>query len=84
MTKFEVVARNTKAAKMASVLIAHHADAETAAALPAAGRQVVAELAGCRIPSETTWALVVEMVQAEAMWGSMYMVKALVEPRTAA
>ncbi len=80
VSSFEAAARTAKASKMASVLIAHGANPETAADLPMKGRMVTAELAGTRAPSETTWALVVEMVQAEALWGSMFMVKALVEP----
>lgn len=67
-SKFEAAARTAKASKMANVLIAHGADAETAAALPLRGRRLVAELAGCRVPSETTWALVVEMVAADALF----------------
>jgi hypothetical protein len=69
--KFEAAARTAKASKMANVLIAHGSDAETAAALPARGRMMVAELAGCRVPSETTWALVVEMVAADALFSAV-------------
>lgn len=68
MTKFEAAARTAKASKMANVLIAHGADAETVAALPAKGRRMVAELAGTRLPSEETWALIVEMVRADALF----------------
>lgn len=82
--KFEAAARTAKASKMANVLIAHGADAETVAALPRKGRAMTAQLAGCRVPSETTWALVVEMVRADALWGSKFMAKATAEPRSAA
>lgn len=71
MNKFEAAARTAKASKMANVLIAHGSDAETAAALPVRGRRMVAELAGCRVPSETTWALVVEMVRADALFSAV-------------
>lgn len=64
----EAAARTAKASKMANVLIAHKADATTVAALPENGRRLVAELAGCRMPSPTTWALVAEMVAADALF----------------
>lgn len=70
INKFEAAARTAKASKMANVLIAHGADAETVAALPPKGRAMVAQLAGCLVPSETTWALVVEMVQADALFSA--------------
>lgn len=79
-TTFEAAARTAKATKMANVLIAHGADADSAAALPLKGRAMTALLAGTRAPSDTTWALVVEMVQAQALWGSKFMAKATAEP----
>lgn len=71
INKFEAAARTAKASKMANVLIAHGADAETVAALPLKGRTMTAQLAGCRAPSETTWALVVEMVRADALFSAV-------------
>lgn len=76
-TQHELVARRAKAIKLTDVLIAHGADFETAAALPPQGRTMVAQLAGCREASDTTWALVVEMVQADALWGSKFFAKTL-------
>ncbi len=64
----EAAARTAKASKMANVLIAHKADVATVAALPENGRRLVAELAGCRLPSQTTWSLVAEMVAADALF----------------
>lgn len=63
--RFATAARQVKARKMADVLTIHHADSATVAALPESHRLVVAELAGCRVPSATTWALVAEMVGAD-------------------
>lgn len=68
ITAREASARTVKASKMANVLIAHKADVATVAALPEEGRRIVAELAGCRMPSSTTWALVAEMVAADALF----------------
>lgn len=62
MTKFEAAARERKAAAMACVLVSHGADGAGTAGLPAAGRAMVAELAGCRPPSEATWARVCDLV----------------------
>lgn len=67
-SKFERLARQAKATKMANVLIAHGADAATVAALPAKGRRIVTELAGCRVASDKTWELVVSLVAADALF----------------
>lgn len=64
----EAAARTAKASKMANVLIAHKADVATVAALPEEGRRIVAELAGCRMPSPRTWELVADMVAADALF----------------
>lgn len=64
MTGYEAAARQTKAEKMARVLLAHGATSDDVAALPPRGRRIVAELAGTRLPSQTTWDLVVDIVRA--------------------
>lgn len=66
MTKHEAAARQAKASKMVAVLLAHGADSATVAQLPTRGRAIVAELAGCRTPSDATWQVVVEQIQARA------------------
>jgi len=38
------------------------------AALPAKGRRIVTELAGCRVASDKTWELVVSLVAADALF----------------
>lgn len=67
MTRFEVVARNLKARKMADVLSILGATPATAAALPESHRRIAATLAGCHTPSPATWAAVVELVRADAL-----------------
>ena len=66
MTAYEAAGRAAKAAKLAAVLIAHGATAADVHAMPRAGRAVVAELAGCRPPSPTTWVMVAELVDLAA------------------
>ncbi len=68
MTTHEAAARQAKATKMANVLLAHGADAQAAAALPSHGRRIVAKLAGTKLPSETTWAVVVDQLRADALF----------------
>jgi len=60
----EAALRQAKAEKMAAVLIAHGADAATAAALDDEGRKLTAELAGTRPPSDKTWEVVTDCVRA--------------------
>jgi hypothetical protein len=64
MTHGEATARMIKATKLATVLIAHRAEPAVVAAMPEAGRRLTATLAGTRSPSETTWALVTDLVEA--------------------
>lgn len=59
---YALKARNLKAGRLADVLILHGATAAQAAALPTEARTTVAALAGTRLPSPTTWDLVVELV----------------------
>jgi hypothetical protein len=66
MTAYEAAARTAKAAKLAAVLIAHGATAAEVHAMPRAGRAVVAQLAGTRPPSPTTWLMVAELVDLAA------------------
>lgn len=70
MTRYEAAARTAKAAKLADVLIAHGATAAQAAELPESHRQVVAELAGTRLPSPTTWAQVVDQLRARELFAT--------------
>jgi hypothetical protein len=66
----EEAARTRKALRLRDVLIAHGATALEAAAMPALGWDVVAQLGGCRPPSDATKAQVVlllESREAEAL-----------------
>jgi hypothetical protein len=65
VTAHEAAARTRKAFKLLAVLRQANATAAEAAALPEGHRAVVAELAGCPAPSNTTWAVVVEMLRAD-------------------
>ncbi len=67
-SEFEVRARQAKATKMATVLVAHRATEAEVRALPAKGRRIVAELAGCHLPSDATWTVVAEIVRADAFF----------------
>jgi hypothetical protein len=60
----KLVARYRKARKIAVLLLAHGANAEAAESLNSdIGRKVAAQAADVNVPSETTWALVVELVR---------------------
>lgn len=61
---FEAQARARKATLIANVLADVGATSIDAAALPAAGRAMAAELAGVPAPSDTTWHAVVGVLQA--------------------
>lgn len=56
-------ARTRKAALLADVLERHGATSHQAFALPPSGRTMAAELAGVRLPSDTTWAAVVALLR---------------------
>lgn len=63
--RFVLVARYKKARAIAKHLLTLGATAETAAELGRLelGRQLSATTAGTRVPSEVTWALVIELVR---------------------
>lgn len=62
---FKLVARYRKARKIANFLVLTGVSVEDVAALGTSslGRQLVAEKIGGHVPSETTWALVTELVR---------------------
>lgn len=59
-----LVARYRKARKCAQALLASGADSASARSVGSTlvGRTLTAKAADCNVPSETTWALVVELV----------------------
>lgn len=61
----KLIARYKKAKKLALALVQHGADGESAVKLgeTLVGRSLAAKAVGGHVPSDVTWALVVEMVK---------------------
>lgn len=59
----ETIARTTKALALVDILAAHGATAAEARALPPSGRRMAEQLAGVRPGSDTTWQVVVTVLE---------------------
>lgn len=64
MSPYEVQARERKASAIAMVLAAHDVNVAMTRSMPGELRELAAKKAGQKKPSETTWARVVEIMEA--------------------